>query len=94
MLAEIVSKIVYDLAADVKNCTCSCPKIFLAASLLRLANGDIAILNVDREVVVKQVFRRDERLLLVSHNPDFAPREVHESLLIGVLMWCRRMLKR
>jgi SOS-response transcriptional repressor LexA len=54
----------------------------------------IAVLNVDDEVLVKRVYRRDGHYLLISDSPDFPPREVDEASLIGVVMWTRRFLKK
>jgi len=61
---------------------------------LPVTDGDIGVVKVDGEIVVKRVYRRNGRLQLVSDNSVYQPREVDESLLIGVVMWCRRMLKR
>ena len=66
----------------------------LVCRTLPVSDGDIAVLNVDGEVVVKRVYRRNRKLLLVSENHDYPPREVDEALLIGVVMWSRRMHKK
>jgi repressor LexA len=66
----------------------------LICRTLPVNDGDIAVLNVDDEVLVKRVYRRDGHYLLISDSPDFPPREVDEASLIGVVMWTRRFLKK
>jgi len=65
----------------------------LVCRSLPVADGDIAVLNVEGEILVKRVYRRNARLQLVSDNSAYQPREVDEGSLVGVIMWCRRMLK-
>ncbi len=57
-----------------------------------LADGDIAVVEVDGETMVKRLYRTDDRdtWLLVSENKSYRPREVAEARIIGRVMQTRR----
>lgn len=63
----------------------------LVCSAVQVNDGDIAVVDVDGEAMVKRVYRRDHAVLLVSDNPDFAPREVETARIIGRVMNATRV---
>lgn len=63
----------------------------LVCSAVQVNDGDIAVVDVDGEAMVKRVYRRDHAVLLVSDNPAFAPREVETARIIGRVMNATRV---
>ena len=65
----------------------------LVCKTLPVTDGDIAVLKVNGEIVVKRVYRRKGQLQLVSDDSGYQPRDVDEGSLVGVIVWCWRVLK-
>lgn len=53
-------------------------------------DGDIAVVDVENEAVCKRVYLRGSSVLLVSDNPEFAPREVDRARIVGRVMRATR----
>lgn len=64
--------------------------LLFICNAVEVDDGDIAVLLVDDEAVVKRVYRKNGTLMLVSENPAYPPREVDQAFLIGRVMWIRR----
>lgn len=60
--------------------------LLLVCSSVAVHDGDIAVLEVEGEVMVKRIFRREKSLLVISENPTIAPFEVTEARLVGRVM--------
>jgi repressor LexA len=58
----------------------------LVCRTVSLRDGDVAVVDVDGEAMVKRVYSRDGSFLLVSENPQFKPVEVPRARIIGRVM--------
>lgn len=58
----------------------------LICTAVRVRDGDIAIVDLGDEVVVKRVYRRNDSLLLISEHSGVPPREVSEARIVGRVM--------
>jgi SOS-response transcriptional repressor LexA len=58
----------------------------LVCTAVRVHDGDIAVVDLGDEVVVKRVYRHADSLLLISEHAGVAPREVAEGRIVGRVM--------
>lgn len=60
--------------------------LLLVCSAVEVRDGDVAVVDVDGEAVVKRVYRQEGRLLLTSENPAFVPFTVNRARIVGRVM--------
>ena len=58
----------------------------LVCKTVPLRDGDVAVVDVDGEAMVKRVYLRNSAILLVSEHQDFTPIEVPKARIIGRVM--------
>lgn len=63
--------------------------LLLVCTAVPVRHGNIAVVRLGDEVVVKRVQELDGALLLVSENPAYPPRRVTDAEVIGRVMWWR-----
>ncbi len=61
----------------------------LVCKAVSVNDGDVAVLDIDGEAVVKRVYVENDHLMLVSDNPDIPPRRVPRARLVGRVMWAK-----
>lgn len=66
--------------------------LLFVCTAVPVRHGDIAVVRIEDEVVVKRVQELDDSLLLISENPQHPPRRVNGSgvAILGRVMWFRR----